>query len=71
MIFENIVANEEIAQRGEFLIRWKCFKHFHKNLYQMTVLDVTKLKVFADDKIENDSKNEICFGNVRKYCGKR
>ena len=36
-------------------------------------LDSSSLKAFADEKIEltEKKKNEVCFGNGRKYCGKR
>ena len=35
------------------------------------ILDQSKLKAFADDKINVKKKNEICSGKGRKYCGKR
>ena len=36
-----------------------------------TILALTKLKGFADDKKKCDSKIEICLGKDRKHCGKR
>ena len=41
-----------------------------KTLPNNKFLDWSKLKAFADDKI-SDLKNEIYFGNGRKYFGKR
>ena len=37
------------------------------------VLDWSKLKAFAEDKINvtEKKKNEICLGMGRKHCGKR
>ena len=34
-------------------------------------LDRSKLKAFADDKLNLAEKIEICFGKGRKHCGKR
>ena len=33
-------------------------------------VDLSKLKVFADDKLNVTQKAKICFGKDRKYCGK-
>ena len=38
-------------------------------LYQMTILNWSKLKAFADDKINLNDKT--CFGKGRKHCCKR
>ena len=35
------------------------------------MLDWSKLKAFADDKINVNEKSEIWFGKGRKHCGKR
>ena len=41
-------------------------------LYQTeTILHRSKLKTLAGDRINVDSKFEICFGNDRKHCEKR
>ena len=35
------------------------------------MLDWSKLKAFADDKMNVTEKLKFCFGNGRKHCGKR
>ena len=44
-----------------------------KPLPSNKILDLSKLKAFADHKIhcKCDSKTEICFEKGRKHCGKR
>ena len=35
------------------------------------ILDWSRLKAFADDKINLNEKNQTLFGKGRKHCGKR
>ena len=35
------------------------------------MLDLSKLKPFADDNLNVNKKKEICFEKRRKHCGKR
>ena len=47
------------------------FKSRESFFFGSVYLDLSKLKTFADDKINLTEKTEICFGKGRKHCWKR
>ena len=82
---ENTVGNGEIARYEQFLLYPQCFSK-DVNCRQVKtraclgkgltlpndkILDLSKLKASADDKMDCDSKTEIYFGKGRKHSGKR
>ena len=57
---------------------WNYVKNFQHNgngavnsLPNNKILDLSKFKALADDKINVIQNTEILFGMVRKHCGKR